>query len=53
MVGGIYLQLRDGMTVKYLTVPLNTFPKGWNARSFYMKQSHPAISYNADHISES
>ena len=33
VVGGVYLQLRDGMAGKYLTVPL----KGWNARWFYMK----------------
>ena len=27
--------------------------KGWNARWFYMKQSHPAIRCDIDHISES
>ena len=53
VVGGVYLQLCDGMAGKYLTMPLNTSLKGWNARWFYMKQSHPAISCDADHIPES
>ena len=53
MVGGVYLQLRDGMVGEYLTVPLNMSLKGWNARWFYMKQSHPAIRCGADHIPES
>ena len=37
VVGGVYLQLRDGMACKYLTMPLNTSLKGWNTRWFYMK----------------
>ena len=37
VVGGVYLPLRDGMVGKYITVPLNTSLKGWNARWFYMK----------------
>ena len=41
------------MAGEYLTVPLNTLLKGWNTRWFYMKQSHPAIRCNADHILES
>ena len=53
VVGGVYLQLHDGMAGEYLTVPLNTSVKGWNARWFYMKQSHPAIRYDADHIPKS
>ena len=53
MVSGVYLQLRDGMASKYITVPLNTSLKGWNARWFYMKQSHPTIHCDADHIPES
>ena len=53
VVGGVYLQLWDGMASEYLTVPLNTSVKGWNTRWFYMKQSHPAIRCDADHISES
>jgi len=53
VVGGVYLQLRDGMAGEYLTVPLSTSLKGWNTRWFYMKQSHPAVRYNTDHISES
>ena len=53
MVSGVYLQLRDGMVGEYLTVLLNTSLKGWNARRFYMKQSHPAICCDADHILES
>ena len=28
VVGGVYLQLRDGMVGEYLTVPLNTSLKG-------------------------
>ena len=52
VVGGIYLQLRNGMAGEYLTVPLNTTLKGWNARWFYMRQSHPAICYDTNHISE-
>jgi len=53
VVGGVYLQLRDGMAGEYLTVPLNTSLKGWNARWFYMKQSHPAVRCDTDHIPES
>ena len=53
VVGGVYLQLRDGMVSEYLTVPLNTSVKGWNTRWFYMKQSHPVVCCNADHILES
>ena len=52
MVGDVYLQLREGMAGEYITVPLNTSLKGWNARWFYMKQSHPAIRYDVHHISE-
>ena len=52
MVGGVYLQLHNGMAGEYITVPLNTSLKGWNARWFYMKQSHPAIHYDVDHVSE-
>ena len=37
VVGGVYLQLRDGMASEYLTVPLNTSLMGWNTRWFYMK----------------
>ena len=37
VVGGVYLQLCDGMTGEYITVSLNTSLKGWNARWFYMK----------------
>ena len=52
MVGSVYLQLHDGMVGEYITVPLNTSLKGWNARWFYMKQSHPAIHYDVDHVPE-
>ena len=41
------------MAGEYLTVPLNTLLKGWNARWFYMKQSHPAIHCDVNHILES
>ena len=41
------------MASEYITVQLNTSLKGWNARWFYMKQSHPAIHYDVNHISES
>ena len=41
------------MAGEYLTVPLNTTLKGWNTRWFYMKQSHPAVCCDADHIPES
>ena len=53
VVGSMYLQLGDGMAGEYLTVPLNTSLKGWNTRWFYMKQIHPTICYDADHILES
>ena len=53
VVSRLYLQLRDGMAGKYNIVPLNTLLKGWNARWFYMKQSHIAICYDVDHIPES
>ena len=48
----MYLQLCDGMAGEYLTVPLNTSLKNWNTRWFYMRQSHPAIRYDTDHIPE-
>ena len=41
------------MVGEYLTMPLNTSLKGWNARWFYMKQSHPAICCDTNHIPES
>ena len=44
--------MRDGMTGEYLTVPLNTSLKGWNARWFYMRQSHPAVRCDANHTPE-
>ena len=53
VVGGVYLQLQDGMVREYITVPLNTSLKGWNTRWFYMKQSHIAICCDVDHIPES
>ena len=40
------------MAGEYLTVPLNTSLKGWNTRWFYMKRSHPAVRYDANHIPE-
>ena len=40
------------MVGEYITVPLNTLLKGWNARWFYMKQSHPAIRCDIDQILE-
>ena len=48
----MYLQLRGGMACEYLTTPLNMSLKGWNARWFYMKQSHPAIHCDIDHFLE-
>jgi len=48
----MYLQLHDRMAGKYISVLLNTLLKGWNARWFYMKQSHPAIHCDVDHIPE-
>ena len=53
VVDDVYLQLRGGMASEYITVPLNTSLKGWNARWFYMKQSHPAIHCDVDHIPKS
>ena len=53
VVGGVYLQLHDRMVGEYISIPLNTSLKGWNARWFYMKQSHPAIRCDANHIPES
>ena len=41
------------MASEYITIPLNTSLKGWNTRWFYMKESHPAIRCDADHIPES
>ena len=40
------------MAGEYNTMPLNTSLKGWNARWFYMKQSHPAIRCDVDQIPE-
>ena len=41
------------MAGEYLTVLLNTSLNWWSARWFYMKQSHPTVRYDADHILES
>ena len=41
------------MASEYITVPQNTSLKRWNTRWFYMKQSHPAIRCDIDHIPES
>ena len=50
MVGGVYLQRRDGMASEYINVPLNTSLKGWNSKWFYMKQNHPTIHCDVHHI---
>ena len=52
MVGGVYLQLHDGMAGEYIPVPLNTSLKGWNTRWFYMKQSDPVVRCDIDQILE-
>ena len=52
VVDGMYLQLHDDMVGEYLTILLNTSLKGWNARWFYMKQSHPTIRCDVDHVME-
>ena len=52
VVGGVYLQLHDRMVGEYLTMPLNTSLKNWNTWWFYMRQSHPAICCDTDHIPE-
>jgi len=41
------------MASEYINVPLNTSLKGWNARWFYIKQSHSIIQCDVHHISES
>ena len=38
------------MVGEYITMLLNTSLKGWNARWFYMKQSHPTIRCDIDQI---
>ena len=38
------------MASEYISVPLNTSLKGWNARWFYIKQSHPMIRCDVHHI---
>ena len=48
----MYLQHHGEMAGVYITIPLNTLLKGWNTRWFYMKQSHPVIRYNIDHVLE-
>ena len=40
------------MVGEYIIVLLNTSLKGWNARWFYMKQSHPTIRCDVDQIPE-
>ena len=40
------------MVGEYITMPLNTSLKGWNARWFYMKQNHPAIRCDVGQILE-
>jgi len=50
VVGGVYLVLRDGMTSEYITVPLNSSMKGWNARWFYTKNWEPSISPEIDQL---
>ena len=52
MVSGVYLQLCNRMVGEYNTILLNTSLKGRNARWFYMKQSHPAIRCDVDHMPE-
>jgi len=41
------------MASEYINVLLNTSLKGWNARWFYIKQSHPVIRCDVHHIPES
>jgi len=50
VVGGVYLVLQDGMASEYITVPLNSSMKGWNARWFYIKNWEPSISAEIDQL---
>ena len=52
MVGGVYLQLWNGMASEYINVPLNTSRKWWNSKWFYMKQIYLAIRCDVHHILE-
>ena len=38
------------MASDYISIPLNTSLKGWNAKWFYMKQRHPAIHCDVHNI---
>ena len=38
--------------LQYITVPLNTSLKGWNARWFYMKQTNSVVRCDVDQILE-
>jgi len=49
VVGGVYLQLRDGMANQYIDVPLNTSLKGWTARWFYVRNWEPSILADINH----
>ena len=50
VVGGVFLQLRDGMVNEYIQVPLNTLLKGWNAKWFYIQNVEPSLLANIDHL---
>ena len=52
VVGRVYLQLWNGMASDYISVPLNTSLKGWNAKWFYMKQNNPVVRCDVHHIPE-
>ena len=49
-MGSVYLVLRDGMASEYITIPLNSSMKGWNARWFYTKNWEPSISAEIDQL---
>lgn len=50
VVGGVFLQLRDGMASEYIQVPLNTSLKGWKARWFYIRNVEPSLSAEIDYL---
>ena len=50
MVGGVFLQPRDGMVREYIPIPLNTSLKGWNARWFYIRNAKPSLLADIDHL---
>lgn len=49
----MYLRLREGKADEYISVPLNSPMKGWNAKWFYIPNKDSYTLCDVDHVPKS